>query len=97
MSGFLNLMSWLTLIILPVILLLYMQVAFLPYHDVTTTWITRVAVLSIYRVVQAAHVVVGNCTCQSIQGADHFGVPLQDFLPDNRHRLIGRKVMAIIV
>jgi uncharacterized protein YjbI with pentapeptide repeats len=45
MSGFLNLMSWLTLIILPVILLLYMQVAFLPYHDVTTTWITRVAVL----------------------------------------------------
>ncbi len=45
MSGFLNLMSWLTIVILPVILLLYMQVAFLPYHDVTTTWINRVALL----------------------------------------------------
>jgi uncharacterized protein YjbI with pentapeptide repeats len=41
MSGFLNLMSWLTIVILPVVLLLYMQVAFLPYHDVTTTWINR--------------------------------------------------------
>jgi uncharacterized protein YjbI with pentapeptide repeats len=45
MSGFLNIMSWLTIVILPVILLLYMQVAFLPYHDVTTTWINRVALL----------------------------------------------------
>ena len=42
MSGFLNLMSWLTIVILPVVLLLYMQVAFLPYHDVTTTWINRI-------------------------------------------------------
>jgi hypothetical protein len=43
MSGFLHIMSWLTIIILPVVLLLYMQVAFLPYHDVTTTWINRIA------------------------------------------------------
>lgn len=42
MSGFLNLMSWLTIVILPVVLLLYMQAAFLPYHDVTTTWINRI-------------------------------------------------------
>lgn len=42
MNGFLNLMSWLTIVILPVVLLLYMQVAFLPYHDVTTTWINRI-------------------------------------------------------
>lgn len=42
MSGFLNIMSWLTIVILPVVLLLYMQVAFLPYHDPTTTWINRV-------------------------------------------------------
>lgn len=41
MSGFLNIMSWLTIIILPLVLLLYMQAAFLPYHDVTTTWINR--------------------------------------------------------
>lgn len=42
MSGFLSLMSWLTIVTLPVVLLLYMQVAFLPYHDVTTTWINRI-------------------------------------------------------
>lgn len=42
MSAFLNLILWLTIVTLPVVLLLYMQVAFLPYHDVTTTWINRI-------------------------------------------------------
>ena len=37
-----TLCRWLTIVILPVVLLLYMQVAFLPYHDVTTTWINRI-------------------------------------------------------
>ena len=45
MSGFLHIMSWLTIVILPVILLLYMQVSFLPYHDETTTWINRIALV----------------------------------------------------
>jgi uncharacterized protein YjbI with pentapeptide repeats len=45
MSGFLHIMSWLTLVILPVILLLYMQISFLPYHDITTTWINRIALV----------------------------------------------------
>lgn len=45
MSCFLHIMSWLTIVILPVILMLYMQVAFLPYHDVTTTWINRIALV----------------------------------------------------
>ena len=44
MSMFLHIMTWLTIVILPVILLLYMQISFLPYHDVTTTWINRIAV-----------------------------------------------------
>jgi uncharacterized protein YjbI with pentapeptide repeats len=43
MSMFLHIMSWLTIVILPVILLLYMQLSFLPYHDVATTWINRIA------------------------------------------------------
>ncbi len=43
MSGFLYIMTWLTIVILPVVLLLYMQISFLPYHDVTTTWINRIA------------------------------------------------------
>ena len=45
MSGFLHIMSWLTIVILPVVLLLYMQLSFLPYHDETTTWINRIALV----------------------------------------------------
>jgi len=43
MSLFLHGMSWLTLVVLPVVLLLYIQISFLPYHDVTVTWIHRIA------------------------------------------------------
>ncbi len=45
-SIFLHGMSWLTLVVLPVVLLLYVQLVFLPYHDVTITWVHRVALLS---------------------------------------------------
>jgi len=45
MSGFLHAMSWLTLVILPVVLILFIQVVFLPYHDVGITWTHRVALL----------------------------------------------------
>lgn len=45
MSIFLHGMSWLTLVVLPVILILYIQVVFLPYHDVAITWTQRVALL----------------------------------------------------
>lgn len=43
MSAFLHGMSWLTLVILPVILLLFVQIKYLPYHDVFVTWMHRVA------------------------------------------------------
>lgn len=46
MSGFLHGMTWLTLVVLPVILLIYIQVVFLPYHDVGITWTHRVALLA---------------------------------------------------
>lgn len=46
MSVFLHGMSWLTLVTLPVLLLVYIQVVFLPYHDVWITWIHRVAILA---------------------------------------------------
>jgi len=45
MSTFLHLMTWLTVVIIPVVLLLYIQVVFLPYHDVVTTWVNRVALV----------------------------------------------------
>ncbi len=46
MSTFLHLMTWLTVVVIPVVLLLYIQVVFLPYHDVVTTWINRVSLVS---------------------------------------------------
>ena len=45
MSGFLHTMSWLTLAVLPVVLILYIQVAFLPYHNVAITWTHRIALV----------------------------------------------------
>lgn len=44
-SAFLHGMSWLTLVVLPVVLILYIQIMFLPYHDVTITWMHRIALL----------------------------------------------------
>ena len=44
-SVFLHGMSWMTTVILPVVLLLYIQVAFLPYHEIPTTWVHRIALL----------------------------------------------------
>jgi uncharacterized protein YjbI with pentapeptide repeats len=46
MSMFLHGMSWLTLVALPVLILLYIQVSFLPYHDVAITSAHRVALFA---------------------------------------------------
>lgn len=45
MSVFLHGMSWLTLVVLPVLLLLYIQVVFLPYHSQLITWAHRIALI----------------------------------------------------
>lgn len=45
MSFFLHVMAWITLVALPVMLLIYIQVAFLPFHDVTVTWVHRAAIV----------------------------------------------------
>ncbi|HJZ42204.1 MAG TPA: pentapeptide repeat-containing protein, partial [Hyphomicrobiaceae bacterium] len=42
----LHAMSWLTLVVMPVALLAYVQVVFLPYHDPAITWVHRAALLS---------------------------------------------------
>jgi uncharacterized protein YjbI with pentapeptide repeats len=46
MSAFLHSLSWLTLVVLPVLILLYMQVVFLPYHDPIITTAHRVALFA---------------------------------------------------
>jgi uncharacterized protein YjbI with pentapeptide repeats len=43
---FLHGMSWLTIVAMPVLLLVYMQLVFLPYHDVGVTWVHRVALIA---------------------------------------------------
>ncbi|MEO0671989.1 MAG: pentapeptide repeat-containing protein [Pseudomonadota bacterium] len=45
MSAFLHAMSWLTLVVIPVLVLLFIQVAFLPYHSAEVTWAHRVALM----------------------------------------------------
>lgn len=45
-SAFLNSLSWLTLVVFPLALLLYVQVAFLPFHDTVVTIVHRLAVLA---------------------------------------------------
>jgi uncharacterized protein YjbI with pentapeptide repeats len=44
-SFFLHLQGWLTLVALPVLLLIYIQVSFLPYHDIEITWAQRLVLL----------------------------------------------------
>ena len=45
MSAFLHGISWLTLVVLPVVLLVYIEVVFLPYHNEGITWTHRVALI----------------------------------------------------
>jgi hypothetical protein len=42
----LRVIAWITLVIAPVLLLLLMQVQFLPYHSLTITWTHRLALLA---------------------------------------------------
>jgi len=39
-------MSWLTVVVMPVVLLLYVQLVFLPYHDVTISWVHRLTLIA---------------------------------------------------
>jgi uncharacterized protein YjbI with pentapeptide repeats len=45
-STFLHGMSWLTIVAMPVVLLLFVQLVFLPYHDVGITWVHRLALIA---------------------------------------------------
>ena len=45
MAMFLHGMSWLTLVAIPILLLLFIQISFVPYHSVSITWIHRLALV----------------------------------------------------
>jgi uncharacterized protein YjbI with pentapeptide repeats len=42
---FLHLLIWLSIVFLPLLLIVYIQITFLPYHDVATTWSHRIALI----------------------------------------------------
>ncbi len=42
---FLHLLIWLSIVFLPLLLIVYIQVTFLPYHDAATTWSHRIALI----------------------------------------------------
>jgi uncharacterized protein YjbI with pentapeptide repeats len=46
LSGFLNAIGWITLLGLPLLLLLYLQAAFLPFHDAAITTMQRAIMLA---------------------------------------------------
>ncbi len=46
LSGFLHAMIWLTLVVLPVAIMLFTQLVFLPYHDTFTTWAHRLVLVA---------------------------------------------------
>ncbi len=43
---FLHAMNWLSFVALPVLLFLFFQITFLPYHDVVTTWAHRIYLIA---------------------------------------------------
>ncbi len=45
MSTLLHGMSWLTLVLLPVMILLFIQLSYLPFHDVEVTWTHRICLV----------------------------------------------------
>ncbi len=42
LGGFLHAMIWISLVVLPVLIMLFTQVVFLPYHDTFITWVHRI-------------------------------------------------------
>ena len=46
MGFFLHAMSWLTLVVLPVVILLFIQLTYLPFHDVDVTWTHRICLVA---------------------------------------------------
>jgi uncharacterized protein YjbI with pentapeptide repeats len=42
---FLHLLIWLSIVFLPLLLIVYIQITFLPYHDVATTWSHRIVLV----------------------------------------------------
>ena len=52
--------------------------------------------LAIHRVVEAAHVVIGNLSCQFIQRLSHLRMACQHLRPNDRHGFVRREVVAIV-
>ena len=56
----------------------------------------HIAVLAVDRVVELAHVVIGNLSREFIQRFSHLRMARQHLLPNDRHGLVRREVVAIV-
>ncbi|MEL6421469.1 MAG: pentapeptide repeat-containing protein [Pseudomonadota bacterium] len=56
LAGFLHLMIWISLVVLPVMIMLFTQVVFLPYHDTFITWVHRIVLVADMAVLAAVGV-----------------------------------------
>ncbi|MEL7542290.1 MAG: pentapeptide repeat-containing protein [Pseudomonadota bacterium] len=45
LAAFLHAMIWISLVVLPVLIILFTQVVFLPYHDTFITWVHRIVLV----------------------------------------------------
>ena len=61
-----------------------------PYHFL------HIAVLTVDRVVEPAHVVVRNPSCKFIQRLSHLRMAAQHPRPDDGDGLVGREVVAVV-
>ncbi len=53
--------------------------------------------LAVHRVVEPAHIVIGNLSCELIQRFSHLRMTRQHLRPNNRHGFVRREVMAIVL
>ncbi len=53
--------------------------------------------LAVHGVVELAHVVIGNPSCEFIQRLSHFGVMSKHLLPDNGYGLVGWEIVLVIL
>lgn len=67
LGGFLHAMIWISLVVLPVMIMLFTQVVFLPYHDTFITWVHRVVLMLDMAILAAVGVFLRRTEASFIQ------------------------------
>jgi len=67
LASFLHAMIWISLVVLPVMVMLFTQVVFLPYHDVFITWVHRIVLVADMGILLAVGVFLRRTEASFIQ------------------------------